>query len=559
MSTEQDNTVSPPAAPVPSGTVAGPQLPPLQPAAAKRSWKSKDKVAAKSFASGPSSSGLPQILNGMQNFHFSDRKQLTINTYTPNSFGLFAVLHMLCTSMIGHDRFLKSVRLWHPLTVYLFYSVVFYIHLLRVHRASGLIDAYHLTMLQALETMFPFDNIIIPGPLVPYFMSLSVSAAPYEWFADVIPRLPNLSRLNADNSWTFDKADQNSMDQSNFPNPLLFVDAIYRFAKGRLVRGTVANNAAVITPSDLVGIGQPVPANAILAHDGDMAPFPFAYLSAIHTDRSTIAHHGNIANVAIANNDERRFFFNDMSAKLPLPESKRVNDQFFTAISEQVGYYNVELQAAEAGPPPVAAVNMTIMQSQLNQFAFDLPARPTHDNDNADALLLEHLLCFTDVPGVNNRTLKIRTWFAQLIPDMTMFCRFIEDSRPLTSINLIGLGCAHIKWTLLPNPQLYLQQPIDDNQEAETFNARRARITVTNFAARGDTADPTLETVAERISAISMNNIVWTQIADVPAVADQNQRTGPYWVQPDMSQSSVFDLGPYLGAEIGRYVRPVAL
>jgi len=551
MSLPQDGTTNIPAAPVPTGNVPGPQLPAVQPLAAKRTFRGKDNVGKFGDTGKVNSSGLPQIINGLSNFGFFDQKQLTDNTFSPNTFAFYAILHLICSSMIGHDRFLKSVRLWHPLTVYLFYSVVFYIHILRIQRNAGRITAYHLTLLQGLENMFPAESIIIPGPLVAYFMGLTASSAPYEWFGDIYPRLPVMTKSPTQaGRYILPRLTDHSYDYVDFPNPLLFIDAIYRFAKGRLVRGLVTNNVGIAQPGDLYGIGTQLPANSVLAHDGSEAPFPFAFMHAIFTDRSTINVNGNIQFSRIDHNTTRKHYFNNTVYKLPLPESKRVNDQFYLNVHVNIAYYDVQVQQQPA-------INMSIMQSRLDNFTLDLPVRPSLD-EGGTILLLEHLLGLTDLPDEANATLNIHNWFAQLIPDMTMFCRFIEDSRPLTSLPLIGLGAGHITWNVAPNPHLFVADPVVAAQDGETHYARRARLTVTSHVAHGSTSDPTLETVAERVSALGMSNQTWTAVAGNDAASQTARRSGPYWAQANMSISPAFDLGPYLGSEIGRYILPVA-
>jgi len=63
-------------------------------------------------------------------------------------------------------------------------------------RDAGILDLSTLPLLQAFEMYFNFGNLLIPGPLVPFFKAISTSKVDSDLFGNVAPLLPR--KINMD-------------------------------------------------------------------------------------------------------------------------------------------------------------------------------------------------------------------------------------------------------------------------------------------------------------------------------------------------------------------------
>jgi len=82
---------------------------------------------------------------------------------------------------------------WIPQASVLVYSILAIIQTLRAQNLLRACDMEQGLFLQAFLDQFPLQNIEIPGPLVPFFRSLSVSQPGFGDYQAVGPALPNVS------------------------------------------------------------------------------------------------------------------------------------------------------------------------------------------------------------------------------------------------------------------------------------------------------------------------------------------------------------------------------
>lgn len=116
------------------------------------------------------------------------------NWFLPSFTMLFSVLGALCDKVCALRNFGErgSVNNWIPQSAFLVYMVLAYIQVLRAQQLAGLITPDQKMFLDYFLSIFPLELIMIPGPLVPFFRSLSVANPGFGNFEDVTPAIPPL-------------------------------------------------------------------------------------------------------------------------------------------------------------------------------------------------------------------------------------------------------------------------------------------------------------------------------------------------------------------------------
>jgi hypothetical protein len=159
--------------------------------------------------------GIPDLLREVANQPFHTVTDRQPSTWIPAFLSMFAVLHQMDTLLADNYYFARGSPLWHPFISRLYISVLVHVHILRVLDSQGLVPMDYHSFVRDFVSTFNLDNLIIPGPLVPFFETLTAFASPELWLGNIHPTLPEM-RL------PFHAEDINHL----MPSPLLMLDQL---------------------------------------------------------------------------------------------------------------------------------------------------------------------------------------------------------------------------------------------------------------------------------------------------------------------------------------------
>jgi hypothetical protein len=149
---------------------------------------------------------------------WSQPEHLDLSTYVPNAHALFTTLSFCDNEMLSTDRFTRGHPHWSPFVSRLYFSMLFYFRILDCMVLSGLATSTELNLLLEIKNTFDFRRLTVPGPLVPFFQSISVCSSGHELLGDVSPRLPHISHCTPGHHY--------SLDNISVPNVPALVDMI---------------------------------------------------------------------------------------------------------------------------------------------------------------------------------------------------------------------------------------------------------------------------------------------------------------------------------------------
>jgi hypothetical protein len=220
-------------------------------------------------------------------------------------------------------------------------------------------------------------------------------------------------------------------------------------------------------------------------------------------DRNTNGLNGN----RILNNSHDRWLLNSPNARFPSASNPRV-----------------DLMAKAYYRTPAA----NFAGNTLSAYKLDFPRNPGNANIN-EALNVSQFLGLVDPPSAAQRSDQYRSWPMQLVPMISIICKFTEDSRFLSAISTSGLGAMTPTWTYAPG--LFAHDDprgADDDQPLPV--ARVATRHLAQLTATAASRDPELTELAGQISAVAQANVDFSDTAGLPTNA--TMRTGPYWTSP---------------------------
>jgi hypothetical protein len=114
------------------------------------------------------------------------------NWFIPVMTMLFTMLYgmndKVCTLRQYGER--GTINDWCPQSCVMVFSVLAIVQVLRAQQIVGLITPEQQQFLDYFVSRFPLESITIPGPLVPFFRSLSVCSPGFSNFQDVTPAIP---------------------------------------------------------------------------------------------------------------------------------------------------------------------------------------------------------------------------------------------------------------------------------------------------------------------------------------------------------------------------------
>lgn len=123
-----------------------------------------------------------------------------ISTFVPSAQMMYFVIHKMDDIIGNNSYFTRQSASWHPLYTRLYYGILFYVQTFRVMKVMRSLSTDQALFLHQFESDFPFVDLPIAGPLVPFFTALCACKAPYPEYGFVGPRLPMLPGANIDNS-----------------------------------------------------------------------------------------------------------------------------------------------------------------------------------------------------------------------------------------------------------------------------------------------------------------------------------------------------------------------
>jgi hypothetical protein len=120
-----------------------------------------------------------------------------VATYIPNSQAMYIILDDMDRNMSQTKRWLDNSYGWIPQYSRLYFGVLFIVQNLRAQRDGGNLSFEMINLLDTFERVFSLGNLLIPGPLVPIFKSISSSRIDNDVYGNVCPTLPDKPSMSA--------------------------------------------------------------------------------------------------------------------------------------------------------------------------------------------------------------------------------------------------------------------------------------------------------------------------------------------------------------------------
>nr|UBR58449.1 capsid protein [Rhizoctonia solani partitivirus 11] len=172
------------------------------------------------------------------------------NTFVPSSIALMHTVNLMDRTMVMTHRFLQGAPLWNTYLTKAYVGLLMYIHAFRIERAAGLLIPAHQDVLRTFESYFALDSLMIPGPVVPFFEAMGVSAPYSDQLTDVFARFPNETGASGSNAFLLDFA---AGTQQRVPSPMACMDQYYRILESVAAQPTDHNQSEleVIAENDI--------------------------------------------------------------------------------------------------------------------------------------------------------------------------------------------------------------------------------------------------------------------------------------------------------------------
>lgn len=186
----------------PTRQPAGPSRPPAErePAPAPPvAFAPRGRIRASTQQATPSVSSL---LDMVAYAPWSKNLNLSISTYVPDASNMFYFLHCCDTLMLSTDRYVRGHPHWLPFISRVYIGMLYYFRIMDCMVLSGQAQDIIISLLHQIKNAFDFRQLMIPGPLVPHFQSLSVCSSGSELIGDVSPTLPDLQYAGGTTHYT---------------------------------------------------------------------------------------------------------------------------------------------------------------------------------------------------------------------------------------------------------------------------------------------------------------------------------------------------------------------
>lgn len=122
---------------------------------------------------------------------FRPKESPEMSLFVPNCVTMMKIIYTMNDQIITVRDFGErgTINDWIPQVTILYYSVLFYIQVLRSQQLGSCLSPQEASFLDAFIQKYPLEQIMIAGPLVPFFRSLSLCSTGLESFGDVCPSL----------------------------------------------------------------------------------------------------------------------------------------------------------------------------------------------------------------------------------------------------------------------------------------------------------------------------------------------------------------------------------
>jgi hypothetical protein len=199
MSNEPVAQTGPAAPAAPSGPAVAPTQSSHAPAPRPRGTRNFAPRAKLLAAS--STHGLPDLLRvATEDAIQHDIPNDAPSTYVPSSIHFYRCINDMDIFMSQTRRFWES-NAWTPLLSQLHFGILLILYTMHVSAQNGQLGMMEQLLLTWFFARWKPTEILIPGPLIPFFASLTVSSAPYEGYGNVSPTMPR--RCSARNTTLF--------------------------------------------------------------------------------------------------------------------------------------------------------------------------------------------------------------------------------------------------------------------------------------------------------------------------------------------------------------------
>jgi hypothetical protein len=210
--------------PVPAPTPAAQPAPASQPAPAPSTQTTPTPAVPfaprgrlPALASAPQA-GISSMLEMTSAIAWEDEKDLSNNRFIPSAYALADAANACDNLMASTYRFNRAHPFWIPALTQVYISVLFYFRIFDVYVRSGFAPTHLQDLLRNLKEMFDFRRLVIPGPLVPHFQSLSLCSSGDELIGDVHPYVNTLRNVSSANFYQY------NFSQRYLPNVLALLD-----------------------------------------------------------------------------------------------------------------------------------------------------------------------------------------------------------------------------------------------------------------------------------------------------------------------------------------------
>nr|BBB86798.1 putative coat protein [Rosellinia necatrix partitivirus 9] len=233
----------------------------------------------------------------------------------------------------------------------------------------------------------------------------------------------------------------------------------------------------------------------------------------------------------IRGDDAQRMYLTSLHYRLPFVQNNRIDRAFQLAVAHNIGN-----------------------NGTINQFVLDLPTRILHNADHDTPMSILQFLGLQDYHHTPNRDNRLRIWPRQYGPTMAAQCGYIEGSRSLNDLPLVGLGASSPSWTIAPAP-FNMDDPAPNGGQDALADTVYTRYFMVSMPGVAHNRDPSLEKVAAQVSTIAQVN---SHFENVDLDAELNLagiKSGPFWNFPVSDIGAQFDLATFMAQHIPNLIR----
>jgi len=137
-----------------------------------------------------SPSGATDILLDFSRLQLTQSIHLEKSSFIPCCLQMYRILHSMDSLIAQNQNLLKQTRLWHPLISRLYHGLLFLIQTLRCMDYAKITNHAQKRFLHQFLKHYPADILMIAGPLLPVFKSLSCTKSALNAFSLIVPYLP---------------------------------------------------------------------------------------------------------------------------------------------------------------------------------------------------------------------------------------------------------------------------------------------------------------------------------------------------------------------------------